>query len=103
MKNIWQIVNNFQLNPVSGLSKFLSSFWTEEEDETESKVVMSQSEVKKTTLVKDSEDPAVVFFPTNSDSDCMDASAGNSLLSGLTSFIIFWCSDQEEDSTPSAS
>ena len=36
----------------------------------------SGSKVKKTTITKDEKDPAVVFFPTNQDSECMDEATG---------------------------
>ena len=36
----------------------------------------SGSKVKKTTITKDEKDPAVVFFPTNQDSECMDGATG---------------------------
>ena len=61
---------------MSALSTLVSKFWTEGDEAESPELVRSESEVKKTKLVRDSEDPAVVFFPTNSDSDCMDGSAG---------------------------
>ena len=36
----------------------------------------SKPKVKKTTITKDEKDPAVVFFPTNQDSECMDGATG---------------------------
>ena len=33
-------------------------------------------EVKRTQIVQSEPDPAVVFFPTNQDSECMDATTG---------------------------
>ena len=38
--------------------------------------VQEASYVKKTTITEDAEDPAVVFFPTNQDSECMDGASG---------------------------
>ena len=47
------------------------------EDKTKAKdLVRSETEVKKTKIVKDAKDPAVVFFPTNADSECMDGNTG---------------------------
>ena len=36
----------------------------------------SNQEVKRTKIVQSEPDPAVVFFPTNQDSECMDATTG---------------------------
>ena len=36
----------------------------------------SNQEVKRTKVVQSEPDPAVVFFPTNQDSECMDATTG---------------------------
>ena len=33
--------------------------------------------VKSTSLTERAEDPAVVFFPTNQDSECMDGDTGH--------------------------
>ena len=56
----------------------MSSLWTEKDETKPEKQAGSgsSSETKKTRLLKDARDPAVVFFPTNADSDCMDGSAG---------------------------
>ena len=35
-----------------------------------------QRQVKRTKIVQSEPDPAVVFFPTNQDSECMDATTG---------------------------
>ena len=54
----------------------MSSLWTKKVEAKSEKQAGSTSETKKTRLLKDARDPAVVFFPTNADSDCMDGSAG---------------------------
>ena len=54
----------------------MSSLWTEEVEAKPEAQAGASSEIKKTRLVKDARDPAVVFFPTNADSECMDGSAG---------------------------
>merc|ERR1712126_353734 len=36
----------------------------------------SGSEVRKTSVTEPAQDPAVVFFPSNQDSECMDGSTG---------------------------
>ena len=54
----------------------MSSLWTEEAEAKPEAQAGAGSETKKSRLVKDARDPAVVFFPTNADSDCMDGSAG---------------------------
>ena len=61
---------------MSALSRLISNIWTEEDKTKPKDLVRSESEVKKTKIVKDAEDPAVVFFPTNADSDCMDGNTG---------------------------
>ena len=61
---------------MSSLTNFVSSFWPEKDEVKSEDQTGAPSETKKSHLLKDARDPAVVFFPTNADSDCMDGSAG---------------------------
>ena len=63
-------------NPITFFTNFISSFWPEKDEAKSEDQTAVASETKKSRLLKDARDPAVVFFPTNADSDCMDSSAG---------------------------
>ena len=65
-----------QENSLFSLTNLFSSLWPEQDEAKSEDQTGAPSETKKTRLVKDARDPAVVFFPTNADSDCMDGSVG---------------------------
>jgi len=86
-----------QVNPFKSVSLFVRDLWSEyfspntngsdnadvgntrnshQSLRTKSRLKPSGSEVSKTSITEPAQDPAVVFFPTNQDSECMDGSTG---------------------------